>query len=199
MLLVETYTNYKVLKEAKGNGPLRLSGLFQKANAKNQNGRVYPSQIIEREVQNYQALINERRSVGELEHPDDPKIHLDRVSHVITDLKNESNGDVTGTLEILNELPCGKILEGLVNSGVRVGISSRGVGSVEQTGDYLVVQEDYKMLAFDIVAEPSTENAFPTPLSEDIIRFINNTKTMKPANFRKALVEWTDFYLKGQN
>ena len=82
MLLIETYTNYDVLKEAKGNGPLKLSGLFQKSNAKNQNGRVYPSQIIEREEGNYGKLISERRSVGELEHPEDPKIHLDRVSHL---------------------------------------------------------------------------------------------------------------------
>jgi hypothetical protein len=198
MLLVETYTHYDVLQEEKGKGPLKLRGLFQKWNAKNENGRVYPENVLKRECDNYQRLIKERRSMGELEHPEDPKLHLDRVSHLVTELAYTDDGDINGTLEVIST-PCGKILEELINSGVKVGISSRGVGSVQERGDFLVVQEDYKMLAFDVVAEPSTEGAFPQRLSEDIIRFINETKSFKPENFKKALVGLIDKFIEIQS
>ena len=197
MLLTETYSSgYDIIKESKdgAKGKLKLRGLFQRWNAKNENGRVYPETIMRRECDGYQALISERRAMGELEHPDDPKIHLDRVSHVITELNYDENGDVHGELEILTT-PCGKILEELIINGVKIGISSRGVGSLEEVGDYLVVQEDYKMLAFDVVAEPSTQGAFPERLSEDVIRFINTTKNMKPQNVRKNLTKLIDSYL----
>lgn len=197
MLLIETYSSgYDVIQESKDGtkGRLKLKGLFQRWNAKNENGRVYPESIMRRECDGYQNLIKERRAMGELEHPDDPKIHLDRVSHVVTELHYDNTGDVHGELEILTT-PCGKILEELISNGVKIGISSRGVGSLEETGDYLVVQEDYKMLAFDIVAEPSTQGAFPERLSEDIIRFINETKTMKPHNVKKNLSKLIDSYL----
>ena len=135
-----------------------LSGILQKADTLNQNGRVYPRVILEREVRNYQKFIIENRSVGECDHPMESVIELKNVSHIIREARMEGI-DVIGSIELLNT-PSGKILQSLVESGVKLGISSRGVGSTKKQGEYQVVQDDFQLICWDIVSEPSTVNAF---------------------------------------
>jgi hypothetical protein len=140
------------------NGNLILSGIIQKANTLNQNGRVYPRHILEREVKNYQKFILESRALGELDHPTEAIISLKTVSHMVMEARME--GDVVyGKLKVLNT-SCGKELQALIKDGVKIGISSRGVGSLKKEGDQNVVQEDFQLICFDIVSEPSTPGAF---------------------------------------
>lgn len=143
----------------KGEGILVMKGILQRADTLNQNGRVYPLHVLERELRNYQKLIKERRALGALDHTDSSIIELDTVSHVITDARME-NGIVYGTVEIL-PTPKGDILRSLVESNITVGISSRGVGSTKPDADgYQVVQEDFQLICWDFVSEPSTPGAF---------------------------------------
>ena len=143
----------------KGEGTFVMKGILQRADTLNQNGRIYPSHVLEREVRNYQKLINERRSLGALDHTDSSIIELDTVSHIVTEARLE-NGVVYGTVEIL-PTPKGDILRTLVESNITVGISSRGVGSTKPDGDgYQVVQEDFQLICWDFVSEPSTPGAF---------------------------------------
>jgi len=139
-------------------GKIILKGVLQKANTLNQNGRVYPKPILEREIMNYQKLIRENRSTGELDHPDSSVVELKNVSHIIREAIME--GDVVkGTVEILNT-PSGKILQDLIEAGVKLGISSRGVGSTKSDGGNQVVQDDFQLICWDFVSEPSTPGAF---------------------------------------
>jgi hypothetical protein len=136
-----------------------LSGVMQRANAKNGNGRVYPRPILEREVETYSKLVRERRAVGELDHPEDSVINLKNASHIVTEVWWDGN-DVKGKVEVLNT-PSGQILRSLVESNVKLGISSRGLGSVtESEGGTTMVQEDFQLICFDFVSEPSTTGAF---------------------------------------
>lgn len=140
-------------------GKLVVSGIIQKADTKNQNKRIYPSAILRREVENYQKLVREQRALGELDHPESATVSLDRVSHIIREIWWDGN-DVKGKVEIL-QTPMGKILESLIDSGITIGISSRGVGSTTKTNEGCdVVSEDYQLICFDIVADPSTPGAF---------------------------------------
>ena len=139
-----------------------LKGIIQRADALNQNGRVYPRQILEREIRNYQKFIIENRALGEADHPDSSVVSLQKVSHIMREAVMDQEGVVRGAVEIL-DTPCGKIVQNLVEAGVKVGISSRGVGSVKQQGDYLIVQDDFQLIAFDMVADPSTPQAFMVP------------------------------------
>lgn len=139
-----------------------LKGILQKADALNQNGRVYPKHVLEREVRNYQKFIIENRAMGELDHPDSSVVNLKNVSHVVREAYVE-NGVVYGTIEVLDKTPSGAILKGLVESGVKLGISSRGVGSTRKQGEYYVVQDDFQLITFDMVSEPSTSGAFMIP------------------------------------
>jgi len=139
-------------------GGMILSGMMQMAETQNGNGRVYPQKILEREVENYKKLVKERRALGELDHPDDSVITLANVSHMITDVHMDDN-KVMGKMEVLNT-PKGKILKELVNSGVSIGISSRGLGSVKETMGKTMVEDDFQLICFDIVSEPSTPGAF---------------------------------------
>lgn len=150
-----------VVKESKENneGKIILKGIMQKADTLNQNGRIYPKHILEREVRNYQKFIAENRALGELDHPDSSVISLTNVSHVVREAFFDGN-DVKGSIEVLDKTPKGKILAGLVESGVKLGISSRGVGSTARQGDYYVVQDDFQIICWDVVSEPSTPNAF---------------------------------------
>tara|TARA_E500000331_G_C17083833_1_gene638118 strand:- start:247 stop:858 length:612 start_codon:yes stop_codon:yes gene_type:complete len=153
-------TNKEELKEAieAGTSRLTMKGILQKANTLNQNGRVYPYEILEREVRNYQKFINENRALGELDHPDSSVVELKNASHIIKEAYMD--GDVCyGTVEIL-DTPSGKILKSLVSSGVTLGISSRGVGSTRREGDHQVVQDDFQLICWDFVSEPSTPGAF---------------------------------------
>jgi hypothetical protein len=135
-----------------------MKGILQKADTLNQNGRVYPKHILEREVKNYQKFIVENRALGECDHPDSSVINLKNVSHIVREAHFDGN-TVVGTVEIL-DTPSGKILQSLIESGVKLGISSRGVGSTAREGDYYVVLDDFQLICWDFVSEPSTPNAF---------------------------------------
>jgi len=144
----------------------RLKGIFQKADTPNGNRRVYPRGILEGAIRSTAQLVTEGRMLGELDHPDDAKIHLDKVSHKITKLNMDlTNGFVFGEAEVL-QTPAGKILESLIKSGVKLGISSRGFGSVKDVNGLNEVQEDFKLVTFDIVSDPSTPGAFPNAVYE---------------------------------
>ena len=164
MLLVE-YTlldNLEVINENTTGGAkkLKLRGRFQKCDEQNNNGRVYPRKILEGQVQAIQEKIKDRSLVGALDHPANDAIHLSQASHLITGLSVDKTGDVIGECEILST-PNGKIVESLINDGVKIGISSRGVGSVSESTKGKVVNEDFKLITFDLVSDPSTKGAFP--------------------------------------
>lgn len=152
-----------MIKESrdKNNGKVVMKGILQKADTLNQNGRIYPMAVLEREIRNYQKFIAENRALGELDHPDSSVVNLKNVSHVIKEAHLEK-GVVYGTVELL-DTPSGKILQSLVESGVKLGISSRGVGSVKKQGDYHIVQDDFQLICWDYVSEPSTPGAFMLP------------------------------------
>lgn len=152
-----------MIKESrdKNNGKVVMKGILQKADTLNQNGRIYPMNVLEREIRNYQKFIAENRALGELDHPDSSVVNLKNVSHVIKEAYLD-RGVVYGTVELL-DTPSGKILQSLVESGVKLGISSRGVGSVKKQGDYHIVQDDFQLICWDYVSEPSTPGAFMLP------------------------------------
>ena len=183
MLLTE-YRQFKVDKllverSIKENKPLVVSGIIQRAEAENQNKRIYPMEILQREVQNYiDGPIKERRALGELDHPESSVINLQNVSHNITEIKIKGN-DVYGTFEILST-PAGNILKELFRNEITVGVSSRGMGSVEESlneeGDPTVtVQDDFELLCWDFVSTPSTHGAFVSPVSS-----LQESKIIKP-------------------
>ena len=139
-------------------GGLMLSGKMQCAETKNGNGRVYPYTVLEREVANYAKLVKERRALGELDHPDSSVINLANASHMVTKIWMEGN-DCMGTIRVLNT-PSGQILRSLVESGCQLGISSRGMGSVTERNGVTMVEDDFQLLCFDMVSDPSTPGAF---------------------------------------
>jgi len=148
-----------MLKESKEKyGKVMLSGIIQRANTLNQNGRIYPKSILEREIMNYQKLIKENRALGECDHPDSSVVELKNVSHIVREARMEGD-DVYGTIEIL-DTPSGKIIQSLIESEITLGISSRGVGSTTSKGDSQVVQDDFQLICFDMVSEPSTPGAY---------------------------------------
>lgn len=157
-----------MIKESRenNNGKVVMKGILQKADTLNQNGRIYPIAVLEREIRNYQKFIVENRALGELDHPDSSVVNLKNVSHVIKEAYLE-RGVVYGTVELL-DTPSGKILQSLVESGVKLGISSRGVGSVKKQGDYHIVQDDFQLICWDYVSEPSTPGAFMIPEGKTI-------------------------------
>jgi hypothetical protein len=153
------YTKSSITESrAKNGGKIVMKGILQKADTLNQNGRVYPSIILERELRNYQKFIKENRALGECDHPESSVVELQNASHVIREAWME-NGIVYGQVELL-DTPKGKILQSLVESGITLGISSRGVGSTKQEGDRQVVQDDFQLICWDFVSEPSTPGAF---------------------------------------
>ena len=139
-------------------GGMILSGKLQEADIQNGNGRVYPHRVLMREMKNYQKLVLERRALGELDHPEDSVINLKNASHMITEVWWD-NKSVMGKVRVLNT-PSGKILQELVNDGVKLGISSRGMGSVTESAGQTIVEDDFQLICFDFVSEPSTPNAF---------------------------------------
>jgi hypothetical protein len=163
----------KSIQENKSLGkPLIMKGILQKAETLNQNGRVYPKMILEREIKNYQKFIKENRALGELDHPDSSVVELKNSSHIIREAYIQGN-IVYGTVEILNT-PSGKILQSLVESGVTLGISSRGVGSTKSEGNMQIVQDDFQLICWDFVSEPSTPGAFMMKENKEISKnFIN--------------------------
>ena len=154
-------------------GKLVVKGVLQRADAKNQNGRVYPREILTREAKNYnQNFIKQSRAMGELDHPDSSVVNLQNVSHNVTEMHFEGD-NLLGTVEILTT-PSGNILRELFKNGIKLGISSRGMGSVETVdeGDgqqpSMKVGDDFELIAFDFVSNPSTHGAFMHPLSEGV-------------------------------
>ena len=137
---------------------LILAGKIQMCNEENGNGRVYPQGILEREIKNYGKLVKECRSLGELDHPDESVINLKNASHLITQVWWEGNS-VMGKLKIL-DTPAGQIAKQLVAGGVQLGISSRGLGSTRQQGGVTMVEDDFQLLCFYLVSEPSTTGGF---------------------------------------
>lgn len=149
-------------------GKVIMKGVLQKADTLNQNGRIYPQTILEREVRNYQKFIQENRALGECDHPDSSVVELKNASHIIREAYMEG-GVCYGTVELL-DTPSGKILQSLVESGVTLGISSRGVGSTQREGDCDVVQDDFQLICWDYVSEPSTPGAFMMKEGRDFSR-----------------------------
>jgi len=145
-------------KKYVANGGMILSGKLQEAEVQNGNGRVYPRKILEREMKNYMMLVKDNRALGELDHPDDSIINLKNASHMVTECWWDGN-DVMGKVKVLNT-PSGKILQQLVSDGVKLGISSRALGSVNESDGKTMVQEDLQLICFDFVSEPSTPNAY---------------------------------------
>lgn len=150
----------ELVRESKltNGGRVMLRGVIQRADTLNQNGRIYPRAILEREIDNYQKFIRENRALGECDHPDTSVVELKNVSHIVRETKMEGD-TVSGVVELL-DTPSGKILQSLVEAGVTLGISSRGVGSTRKQGDAVIVQDDFQLICFDIVSEPSTPGAF---------------------------------------
>ena len=167
-------------------GRFLVSGVLQRANAKNQNGRVYPRNILEREVEKYKGReIKENRAYGELDHPESAVVELKNTSHIVRDVYWKGD-DVVGTVEILNT-PAGNILKELIKAGCTVGISSRGMGSVKQLGeDTVAVENDFDLICWDFVSNPSTHGAFLRPTNEGVINESviakKNTYKYKKAN-----------------
>ena len=142
-------------------GAMYLTGRIQTADKQNGNGRIYPYEVLKREMDNYKKVIADNRACGELDHPDDSVVNLKNVSHVITDCWWEDK-DVMGKIKVL-DTPSGRILKDLINAGIKLGISSRGLGSVRESMGKTVVEADFQLICFDIVSEPSTPNAFVFP------------------------------------
>ena len=149
----------KLIKEAlESNTPIFLTGILQKANTLNRNGREYPFEILNREATKFQELVKEKRALGELDHPDSAVVSLSNVSHLVEKMWWEGE-TLMGRIQIL-ETPSGNILKGLLKGGVMLGISSRGVGSVKTKHGSDIVQDDFELISFDMVSSPSTPGAY---------------------------------------
>jgi Prohead core protein serine protease len=174
-LITEMNQDIKFLTEKKEDGSknIYIEGIFMQAEKPNRNGRSYGRGIMEREVQRYQDLINEKRSLGELGHPPNPSINLNQVSHLITGLKFEGN-DIHGKAKIL-DTPMGKIAKNFIEEGVRLGVSSRGLGSVKLNKEGInEVQDDFHLATVDIVADPSAPDAFVQGIMESAEWILEN-------------------------
>jgi hypothetical protein len=168
-LICEVTEEIKVIKEGTENSPKNyfIEGVFMQAEIKNRNGRMYPKEMLEREIKRYkEEYVDKKRAFGELGHPDGPTLNLDRVSHMITDLRSEG-ADFIGRAKILGT-PNGNIVKALIDEGARLGVSSRGMGSIKTEGlDVQIVQDDfYLATAADIVADPSAPDAFVNGIME---------------------------------
>ncbi len=159
--------NAQLIEESIRNGKkLIVSGVLQRSDSGNQNGRLYPHAILEREAGKYQQMIQERRALGELDHPDSSVVNLSNVSHNIVEMHWKGK-DLIGTIEVLTT-PAGNILKELFRNGIKVGISSRALGTTQENNGYQEVQEDLELIAFDMVSNPSTHGAFMNKLHEGI-------------------------------
>lgn len=152
-------------KENPSDKRMRVKGKLQEANVKNGNGRVYPLEILKKQVDEYiKGPVASKTATGELDHPESSVINLNNVSHLITKVWWEGN-DVMGELILLNT-PSGKIAQEIVSAGIPLGISSRGMGSVKQLGETVEVQDDFELLCWDLVSVPSTPNAYMQPVNK---------------------------------
>ena len=176
MKLIAEFTDQhlEVLTEAKdGKKKYIIEGIFAQADKKNRNGRIYPKPIMEKAIGKYnEEQVSKGRAVGELNHPEGPTVNLDKVSHKIDNLEFKGN-DVMGKATIL-ETPMGKIVEGLLEGGVGLGVSTRGMGSLVQQNGAMVVKDDFLLNAIDIVQDPSAPGAFVNGIMEGVEWVWNN-------------------------
>lgn len=163
---VFSFGELQILSESTSTGNLKVRGLFQEAGKKNGNKRMYGKTLLEREIGKLQPMLKERRLVGELDHPSDEVVHLTNASHLITGLSMEGN-KVIGEAEILNT-PSGKVLQELLKAGVKIGISSRAVGGLtfDPDGDCYNVNDNLRLITWDMVSDPSCQGAFPGMVAE---------------------------------
>ena len=146
------------------NNVIILSGTMQMAEVQNGNGRIYPMSVLQREVEAYKQAVQSRRALGELDHPDSSVVNLANCSHLVTDIWMEGNKCI-GKIEVL-KTPSGMILESLIRAGVPCGISSRGMGSVRESNGRTMVEDDFQLICFDMVSDPSTPGAFMNNVME---------------------------------
>ena len=177
MKLIAEYTDHKIeaLVEAKEDGSKShfIEGIFMQSEQKNRNGRVYPKQVMESAVDTYVTeQVKQGRAVGELNHPDGPTVNLDKVSHKIESLDWDGN-DVVGKARILNT-PMGNIVKGLLEGGVQLGVSTRGMGSLEERNGTMYVKDDFMLNTVDIVQDPSAPTAFVNGIMEGVDWVWNN-------------------------
>jgi len=177
MKLITEYTESDVQclveKDEKGKKKYIIEGVFAQADAKNRNGRIYPMPVMEKAVNKYvDEQVKEGRAVGELNHPDGPTVNLDKVSHLIQDLQFEGK-NVMGKALIL-DTPNGQIVKGLLEGGVKLGVSTRGMGSLEQRNNAMVVKDDFILNTVDIVQDPSAPAAFVNGIMEGVEWVWNN-------------------------
>ena len=165
-------------------GGMMLSGVIQRADARNGNGRIYPHSILSREMETYKQLVQERRALGELDHPDQSVINLKNVSHLVTEVWWNGK-DVMGKIQVLST-PSGQVLRELVNANVKIGISSRGTGSVRESRGETIVEDDFQLICFDIVSEPSTHGAF---MFQERKGNVNENKQTKVSNLIKDILK----------
>ena len=150
-------------------GAIYLTGVMQKCNTKNANGRIYERKTLFREIDKYKQLVKEKRALGELDHPDSSVISLERCSHMVTNIWTEGDA-VMGKIKVLQELPMGKVLAGLIKEGVTCGISSRGTGSVREQNGTTMVEDDFQLICFDMVSDPSTPGAFMLREAREMVK-----------------------------
>jgi hypothetical protein len=184
-LITEVTQDVKYLVEKKEDGTKNvfIEGIFMQAEKANRNGRMYPRGIMEKELGRYQDLITEKRSLGELGHPPNPSINLNQVSHLITSLRFEGN-DVIGKAKIL-DTPMGKIAKSFIEEGVRLGVSSRGLGSLKEKNGVNEVQDDFHLATVDIVSDPSAPDAFVQGIMESA-QWILENGMWKPIQIENA-------------
>ena len=166
-LITEMFDDFEVLEEGTGSKKeMKIQGVFMQAETKNINGRVYPAEVLQKEVKRYsKELVEKKLAFGELGHPEGPTVNLDRVSHLIEELKPDGN-NIVGKAKIL-DTPNGKIVKELLNAGAKLGVSSRGMGTLEKKGQTNYVKDDfYLATAGDIVADPSAPEAFVEGIME---------------------------------
>lgn len=179
-----------IIKEAEEfNKPIILTGILQKADTLNKNGRVYPFEILKREAAKYQELVKDRRALSEADHPDSAVVSLSNVSHMVTEMWWEDKV-LKGKVQLL-DTPAGNIIKGLLKGGVMLGISSRGVGSVKSIGGNDVVQEDFELIAFDFVSSPSTPGAYM--FKEGVDKYKVGLKKLTNNDYKIFKAEDVDF------
>lgn len=165
-LITETTLGVKLLTEDKdGKKNYFIEGVFMQSEMKNRNGRIYPLATMSKEIERYnKEYVTQNRAMGELGHPEGPTVNLERVSHIIKDLRQDGN-DVYGRAKIL-DTPYGKIVKNLMDEGAKLGVSSRGMGTLKEQDGVNVVQEDFMLASVDVVADPSAPNAFVNGIME---------------------------------
>src|SRR5210317_1540772 len=191
MKMISEYTedNLEVLTEARKDGSKSYSieGVFMSAEQKNRNGRIYPKDVMEGAVNKYNVeQVQKGRAVGELNHPEGPTVNLDKVSHKIESLKWQGN-DVVGKATIL-ETPMGQIVKGLLDGGVKLGVSTRGMGSLQRSNDAMIVKGDFLLNAVDIVQDPSAPSAFVNGVMEGV-EWVWNNGIIEPQAIEKMETE----------